>query len=68
MAVLQHKISRSDRRSKYFNSLVNYCLIKLNSQIHFEHAYYLDYRNERAKFIEAFWKIVNWKEAEKRLS
>lgn len=30
-----------------------------------EHAYYLDYKNERAKFIEAFWKIVNWSEAEK---
>ena len=25
-----------------------------------EHAYYLDYRNDRAKFVEAFWDIVNW--------
>jgi len=32
-----------------------------------EHAYYLDYRNERAKFIEAFWNIVNWEEAGRRL-
>jgi Fe-Mn family superoxide dismutase len=32
----------------------------------FEHAYYLDYKNERAKFIEAFWNIVNWNEIEKR--
>ena len=32
-----------------------------------EHAYYLDYKNERAKFVEAFWKIVNWDEVNKRL-
>lgn len=32
-----------------------------------EHAYYLDYKNERAKFIEAFWQIVKWDEAGKNL-
>lgn len=32
-----------------------------------EHAYYLDYRNDRAKFIEAFWTIVNWDEVNRRL-
>jgi len=31
-----------------------------------EHAYYLDYKNERGKFIDAFWNIANWEEAEKR--
>ncbi len=25
-----------------------------------EHAYYIDYRNARPKFIESFWEIVNW--------
>lgn len=31
-----------------------------------EHAYYLDYKNERAKFVDAFWNIVNWDEANRR--
>jgi Fe-Mn family superoxide dismutase len=33
----------------------------------FEHAYYLDYKNDRGKFVEAFWNMVNWDEINKRL-
>ena len=31
-----------------------------------EHAYYLDYKNDRAKFIDAFWSLVNWDEVNAR--
>ena len=31
-----------------------------------EHAYYLDYKNDRAKFIDAFWHLVNWDTVEAR--
>jgi Fe-Mn family superoxide dismutase len=31
-----------------------------------EHAYYLDYKNDRAKFVESFWNIVNWDMVSKR--
>jgi len=32
-----------------------------------EHAYYIDYRNARAKYVEEFWKLVNWKFVETNL-
>jgi Fe-Mn family superoxide dismutase len=25
-----------------------------------EHAYYIDYRNARAEYLEHFWQVVNW--------
>ncbi len=32
-----------------------------------EHAYYIDYRNARAKYLENFWAVVNWEKVEERL-
>ena len=28
-----------------------------------EHAYYIDHRNDRSKYVEAYWNIVNWNHA-----
>ncbi|HWO23624.1 MAG TPA: superoxide dismutase [Kofleriaceae bacterium] len=33
------------------------CILTLDV---WEHAYYIDYRNARAKFAEEWWKVVNW--------
>lgn len=33
----------------------------------FEHAYFTDYQTDRAKYIEAFFANINWKEAQARL-
>ncbi|MBU1164013.1 superoxide dismutase [Patescibacteria group bacterium] len=33
----------------------------------FEHAYYIDYKNDKAKYVEAFWHIASWEEVNKRL-
>lgn len=33
-----------------------------------EHAYYLKYQNKRADYIDAFFKIINWNEVDKRYS
>ena len=31
-----------------------------------EHAFYLDYLNDKASYVNNFWKIVNWSDVEKR--
>jgi Fe-Mn family superoxide dismutase len=32
-----------------------------------EHAYYIDYRNARPKYVEGFWKLANWEFAAQRM-
>ena len=31
-----------------------------------EHAYYLQYQNEKAKFFEAVWNVWNWEDVAAR--
>jgi superoxide dismutase, Fe-Mn family len=33
-----------------------------------EHAYYLQHRNEKAKWIDAFWELVSWPDVERRFA
>lgn len=45
------------------NSLMNFQPILVLDV--WEHSYYLDYQNNRAKFVEGFWNHVNWDEVSK---
>ena len=33
-----------------------------------EHAYYIDFRNARPKYLEAFWQLVNWRFVEENFN
>jgi superoxide dismutase, Fe-Mn family len=41
------------------NPLMSGRIALLTSDV-WEHAYYIDYRNERGRYLDAFWKLVNW--------
>ena len=48
-----------EKKSDAENPLASGALPLLTIDV-WEHAYYLDHKNERAKYVEAFFEILNW--------
>lgn len=42
------------------------CMVSLLLLDMWEHAYYLQYRNEKAEFVKQWWNIVNWADVGQR--
>lgn len=47
-------LSNADNPLKYKKTALLTCDV-------WEHAYYIDYRNVRADYLENYWKLINWK-------
>jgi len=52
-------------QSKNQDSPISFNLIPIIGLDIWEHAYYLKYQNKRPDYIEAFWHVINWEQAEK---
>ena len=49
------------------NPLVTWEMALIGCDV-WEHAYYIDYRNNRGGFIDGFWNIINWEVVEKQMA
>ena len=53
-----------------YNNADNSILHELNTLLIidlWEHSYYIDYRNDRKRYIENFWKYIDWSVVNNRL-
>lgn len=48
------------------NTMIDRGLVPLIGIDVWEHAYYLDYQHQRAKYLENVWNIINWNVVESR--
>ena len=52
-------VNTSNAKTPFCDNFIPILVIDL-----WEHAYYIDFRNARPNYLNAFWNLVNWKYAE----
>jgi Fe-Mn family superoxide dismutase len=51
-----------------YNALEPYIIEEILAIDVWEHAYYLQYKNDRASYVDNWWNVVNWDDVEQRFS
>lgn len=59
------KLTFTTVENHFINHIVDLPVVLLLDE--WEHAYYLQYKSNRNAYLDAWWNVVNWDDAEKRL-
>ncbi|MEM3671008.1 MAG: superoxide dismutase [Thermoprotei archaeon] len=60
-----NKLTFTTVENHFINQIIELPVVMIVDE--FEHAYYLQYKNNRNAYLDAWWNVVNWEDAERNL-